>query len=349
MDSTSVKNALITVSPSLTLLSNAVSNAGAHMTTLTFVENFAPSQVYTIQLQGVADCWMNTADLTGQFALPESPLPGDVIVNEILFDPYTGGYDWVEVYNASGKLIDLMDWQLANFDDTIANHKTIGGHFYLTPGSYAVLGKDSIFVLQNYPAAVPGTLVYTETPSFNVDSSTVYLIYDSVVIDKVSYSEDWHFQLLDNTDGVTLERIDPTGPSQDPNNWHSAAEAIGFGTPGARNSQYRPAELNGDFNFASQTVSPDNDGFEDLLQVTYEMGEPELLGTFTIYDDRGRLIRKVFSNELLATTGTFVWDGVTDDEVKASIGTYVAVFEAFGLNGTLMFTKTKAFVVAGKL
>ena len=349
MDSTSVKNALISVLPSLTLSSNSVTAAGSHMTTLTFVENFAPSQVYTIQLQGVADCWMNTTDLIGQFALPELPSPGDVVVNEILFDPYTGGYDWIEVYNASDKLIDLKDWQLANFDDTIANHKTVSGHYYLTPGAYAVLGKDSVFVLQNYPAAVSGTFVYCETPSYNVDSGTVYLIYDSVVIDNVSYTEDWHFQLLDDTDGVTLERIDPAGVSNDQNNWHSAAEAIGFGTPGAKNSQYRPAEQNGDFNFTSQTVSPDNDGFEDLLQVNYQMEESGLLGTFTIYDDRGRLIRKVLSNELLATSGTFVWDGVTDDEVKASIGAYVAVFEAFGLNGSLMFTKTKAFVVAGKL
>jgi len=349
MDSTSVKNAGILTAPSLTLISNTILSAGGHMATITFLENFAPSQVYSIQLQGVADCWMNGADLYGEFALPEMPVQGDVVINEVLFDPYTGGYDWIEVYNSSTKLIDLYDWKLANFEDTIANQKAVQSHFYLTPGSYAILGKDSMFVLQNYPAAMPGTFVYCETPSYNVDSGTVYLIYDSVVIDKVSYSEDWHFRLLDNTDGVTLERIDPAGPSDDRNNWHSAAEAIGFGTPGKKNSQYRPAEQNGDFTFTSPTVSPDNDGYEDLLQVVYEMDEPGLLGTFTIYDDRGRLIKEVFSNELLATSGAFVWDGVTDKEVKASIGTYVAVFEAYGLNGALMFTQTKAFVVAGKL
>lgn len=350
MDSTSLKNTTILVNPSLTLASNSVAAEGTDMTTLQFVQNFSGSQYYTIELQNVADCWMNATTLTGQFALPETPLLGDVIINEILFDPRTGGYDWIEVYNQSDKLIDLKDWQLANFDnDTIDNHKTVSGHFYLKAGGYAVLGKDSTFVLQNYPAAVPGTFVFSETPSFNVDSSSVYLIYDSLVMDKVSYTEDWHFKLLDNTDGVSLERIDPAGPSDDQNNWHSAAEAIGFATPGAKNSQYRPTVSSGDFNFSSVTVSPDNDGFEDLLQVNYEMGIPGLLGTFTIYDDRGRLIRKVFNNELLSSTGTFVWDGVTDDEVKASIGTYVAVFEAFSLDGALFFTKTKAFVVAGKL
>jgi len=168
-------------------------------------------------------------------------------------------------------------------------------------------------------------------------------------MDRVSYSSDWHFQLLDVTDGVSLERMDPEGISNDQNNWHSAAEAIGFGTPGGKNSQYYPALTNGEFSFTSATVSPDNDGFEDVLQINYEMSEPSLLGTFTIYDDRGRKIRELLKSELLATKGTFTWDGVSDLETKTSIGTYVAVFEAYSLDGALIFTKRKAFVVAGKL
>jgi flagellar hook assembly protein FlgD len=107
--------------------------------------------------------------------------------------------------------------------------------------------------------------------------------------------------------------------------------------------------MNGEFSFTSPTVSPDNDGFEDVLQINYEMSEPSLLGTFTIYDDRGRKIKELFKSELLATKGTFTWDGVSDSETKASIGTYVAVFEAFALDGKLMFTKRQAFVVAGKI
>jgi hypothetical protein len=148
---------------------------------------------------------------------------------------------------------------------------------------------------------------------------------------------------------VSLERIDPIGISNDENNWHSAAEAIGFGTPGGKNSQYYPSVSDGVFSFTSSTISPDNDGFEDVLQVNYEMNESGLLGTFTIYDDRGRLVKRLLKSELLGTSGTFNWDGVTDENVKASIGTYVAVFEAFAIDGGLIYNKTKAFVVAGKL
>jgi hypothetical protein len=317
--------------------------------TYQFAENLIGSQMYTILLENIGDCWMNTGNLSGNFALPEIAVAGDLVINEILFDPFTGGYDWIEVYNTSTKLLDLYLWEIGNYDDSIANKKAIVQHYYVSPKEYAVIGKDSTFVKQNYPAAIPGTFVYSELPTFTNDSSTVYLIYNAAIIDKVSYTDDWHFKLLDNTDGVSLEKIDPSGVSDDSNNWHSAAEAIGFATPGGKNSQYLPALMSGEFTFTSQTISPDNDGNEDFLQITYAMSESGLLGKFTIFDDRGRGVRTLFSNELLASSGTFTWDGISDKGVKAKIGSHVAVFEAFSTNGALIYTKTKAFVVAGKI
>lgn len=349
MDSTSLANGAISTSPTLTIQNKYIAGPYPNMYTLEFAENFIGSQVYSILLENLSDCWMNTTNLSGNFALPENGAKGDLIINEILFDPRTGGSDWIEIYNNSNKLIDLKGWQFANYKDSIANIKTIPGHFYLRSHEYAVVGKDSNFVKVNYPAAIPGTFVYSELPSYLTDSSTVFLLKNGLVMDKVSYTKSWHFKLLDTKKGVSLERLDFNGISNDPNNWYSAAEAIGFATPGGKNSQYNPAISNGQFNFTSQTVSPDNDGYEDVLQINYEMNEPGLLGTFTIYDDRGRVIRNLFKSELLATTGTFIWDGVNDNETKASIGTYVAVFEAFSMDGAVVFTKRKAFVVAGRL
>jgi hypothetical protein len=57
----------------------------------------------------------------------------------------------------------------------------------------------------------------------------------------------------------------------------------------------------------------------------------------------------LFSNELLGSEGAFTWDGTTSDQVKASIGSYFCVFEAFALDGGLIYTKRKVFVIAGKL
>jgi hypothetical protein len=74
-----------------------------------------------------------------------------------------------------------------------------------------------------------------------------------------------------------------------------------------------------------------------------------MVGTFSIYDEIGRLIRTVFKNELLGKEGTFTWEGITDTNDKAIIGSYVGIFEAFDIKGGKVFTKTKAFVLAGLL
>lgn len=350
MDSTSLANATISTSPALTVQNNYILETFPTMITLQFAENFAPSQVYTLTLDGVADCWQNTAQLVGQFALPETAVSGDLIINEILFNPVTGGYDWVEVYNHSSKLIDLYNWELANFDnDTIDNNKIIPTHYFLAPDEYLVLAEDTTEAKTTYLTHGEGCFIEMDLPTWSNDSGTVYLISAGQVIDRVSYQEDWHFQFLDNVDGKSLERIDPDGPSNDGNNWHTAAETIGFGTPGLKNSQYYPAVSNGDFSFTSETISPDSDGFEDVLQINYALSEAGLVGDFTIYDDRGRKIATVFESELLGTSGTFIWDGTRDDNSKASIGAYMAIFEVFSLEGDVMFTKRKAFTVAGRL
>jgi hypothetical protein len=155
--------------------------------------------------------------------------------------------------------------------------------------------------------------------------------------------------LLDDVDGVSLERIDPNGPSSSPYNWHSAAESVGFGTPGRINSQYLPALTNGEINLTNDVFSPDLDGFEDVLQVSYVMTKEGLLGKATVFDDRGRVVRSLFSNEYLGTSGSFSWDGITDTNFKASIGVYVLLFEAFSIDGGVFYTVKKALTLAGKL
>lgn len=350
MDSTSLMDAPIILNPNLTIANRYVLFEHTTQMTLEFVENLIPSSTYNMNISNVGDCWLNTASLIGNFALAEAPLVKDLVINEILFNPVSGGYDWVEIYNNSDKLIDLFGLTIANFDnDTIANPKSITEHYLLYPDSYAVLCEDSLQIKEYYPEYVLGTALQMDLPSYNNDSGTVYLQYLGLDIDHVSYNEDWHFQLLDDYDGKSLERVDPSKTSQDKNNWHTAAEDVGFGTPGRINSQWNPITVNGQFEFQTNVISPDNDGLDDILIVSYEMSEPGMLGKFVIYDDRGRLISEVFNNELLATSGIFTWDGVSDANTKASIGVYVAVFEAYSVDGQIFFSGKKSFTVAGKI
>ncbi len=350
MDSLSLMDAPMTFNPSLSIQNKYVTSSFSKFFTLEFNETLNPSELYTINITGTEDCWQNSNSLSGFFTLPEEADSGDVVINEIMSNPLTGGSDWIEVFNNSNKVIDLINWGFSNFDDdTISNNKLISDHFILNPNEYAVIGQDSNFVLNNYPYSQIGTFINSDLPTYSNDSGTVYLIFNNKVYDKVSYKPDWHFLLLDSEDGVSLERINPNSESNTPNNWHSAAESYSFASPGIKNSQYVPIVNNGSLSLTNEVISPDNDGFEDVLIVNYKMSESGLLGNAKIYDDRGRPIKTIFQNELLGTESSFYWDGLKDDGTKTSIGTYIIIFEAFSTNGNLIYTQKKAFTLAGKL
>jgi hypothetical protein len=188
-----------------------------------------------------------------------------------------------------------------------------------------------------------------DMPSYNIDSGTVYLFYNSEQIDRVSYLEDWQFSLLDNSDGVSLERISPNASSNQQSNWHSAAESIGFATPGRVNSQYQYVGTTESISLQKDVFSPDQDGFEDILVVNYAFSESGLLAKARIFDDFGREIKTLFSNELMGTSGFFTWDGVNGDQAKSPIGIYVLVLEVFSVDGGVILAKKIPFTLAGKL
>jgi hypothetical protein len=350
MDSTSLANSSISFFPQLTLQNRIISSAFPSQISFDFSENLIGSKEYSILLNSVSDCSMNSTSLTGKFALAELPTKGDIVVNEIMYDPFTGGSDFIELFNNSSKVIDLNNCILANYEKGVpANYKSITTHFNLKGGEYVVVTADSSFQKQNYSFATSGRFIQQDLPNYNIDSSSVVLMCNQEIIDKVSYLKEWQFTLIDDVKGKSLERIDSKGVSSLSSNWHTAAEYVNFATPGRINSQDYKSVSKGDFEYTNKTISPDNDGFEDILQVNYKFEISGMVGNFSIYDDEGRLIKSLLKNELLATNGSFSWDGITNTQTKANIGTYIGVFEAFDSNGGSVYLKTKAFVVAGNL
>lgn len=306
---------------------------------------------YLLTITGMSDCSGNSATLTASLILPYLVSKGDLIINEVLFNPFTGGSDFVEVYNNSDRFLDLYGMFLANLDDGIIdNHKLINKHRLMSPGDFVVITKDSGNIKLNYLGAVSGSFVQLSSlPSYNDDSASVYLLLpDSSVCDRFSYDSDMHYPLIKDDDGVSLERIDYNRETNDPTNWHSAAENVGWATPGKENSQYFPGMLTDDMISTSPEIfSPDNDGFEDVLNISYTLDGPGYVGNVTIFDRQGRVVKYLLQNELLSTEGIVTWDGTNNKREKALIGVYVIYFEVFDLEGNVSGVK-KATVLAGK-
>ena len=172
-------------------------------------------------------------------------------------------------------------------------------------------------------------------PSFPNDKGNVILLNEQGnIIDEVAYSDKWHFPLIHNTEGVSLERIDYNAPSVQ-SNFHSAATSVGYGTPGYKNSQYKlREEFRGDITVTPTIFSPDNDGNEDFATISYHFPSPGFVTNITIFDASGRPVRYLEKNSLSGTSGYYRWDGLDDKSRKLPQGIYIIYTEVFNKEGT---------------
>ncbi len=298
--------------------------------------------IYTLTINGMLDCVGNELiNGTITFGLPEKGEAKDVVINELLFDPKaTANTDFIEIYNNSEKIIDLKGWYLADFDnnkDTLDGFQLISEtERALLPGEFAVINKDNVDLLKHYPTHNEKTFIQiTSMPSYPNDEGTAVLLNDSaVVIDRLAYFADMHHVIIKDPEGVSLERLDYNRPTIDETNWHSAAENVGFATPGVKNSQYLVSEIfEAQVTLESKTFSPDNDGFDDVLNINYEFSESGYVANIEIMDTEGTLVYTLTQNELLSTKGTLSWNGQTDRNSKARAGMYIIYFEIFNQQG----------------
>ena len=267
------------------------------------------------------------------------PVPGSVLINEILFNPFPGGVDFVELVNVSEQTIPVHRLKLASRNDTLAMKQIYAISTikrYLKPGQFLVCTKDSsILASQYFTNNTESFCVMKTLPSFPDDAGTVVLLNDSLeVLDEFSYSSKMHSQFLANEDGVSLERISLTKSTQDRSNWSSAAASVGFATPGLLNSQTQTeAEIQDEIVPDPKVFSPNGDGYNDDLSIKYNFSKPGYIGNVRIFDVAGRQVRFLVKNQSIAQEGSWLWDGKSDSGQKQSIGVYIILVEIFDQEG----------------
>jgi hypothetical protein len=208
----------------------------------------------------------------------------------------------------------------------------------LPPGAYCVITPNPKWLVLNYKIKDTNVVIdVSSLPSYPDDEGCVIILRkaDSVIIDEVDYNEKWHFQLLADKQGVTLERIDLNFPSQDENNWTSASYNSGYGTPGYENSQHRIKNaFSGEkVSVLPKVFSPDNDGLNDVSLVEISSAESGNVANAVIYDITGKQVRYLIKNELLGSYNQFKWDGYDDQLRQLPVGVYILFTQIFDMNG----------------
>lgn len=328
-----------------------------NIVTLSLANTLAIGTIYNLCLnQNITDFSGNhlTFDCA-QIALPQTPEWNDIVINEVLFNPNAGGVDFVELYNRSEKTIDLNKISIANRKST---NKQLDQVYLasdtsrlLFPNEYAVISINSQLVKQFYHTENDKAFInVSNMPSFNTDEGYVVLLDKNLeVVDELRYNEKMHFKLLNDFKGVSLERINPDLSSSNESTWQSAAQTVGFATPTYKNSQWvEPSVKDDAFTLSPETFSPDGDGRDDYLLISYKLPTEECTANIRVFSSNGTEVKRLASNLLIGTEGTFTWDGLNNQNQRVPMGIYIVYIEYFNTYGEVKKIK-KTCVVAEKL
>jgi len=325
-----------------------------------FDYHFQEGELYTMLLNGMESCSGNPieTDTRVRFGIPNTIAAGEVLINEILFDPVSPGPDYVELYNPSDKTFDLSELKLGVIKESFPNPadttlKAIAEDSRLfLPQTYILLSMDAYTVSQQYACEIAD---YVDMPSFpsypNAGGEAVLMSRQGVVVDQMAFSEKMHYPLLKETKGVSLERVSWEAPSNQPDNWQSAAEEVHFGTPGYANSMMycdtaTIEEKDSPIQIEPSIFSPDGDGFDDHCVVAYSFEEAGRTMNVYVFNAEGQLVRHLVKGELIGWEGGFVWNGLDGRGNRVPLGIYVVVTEVFDMDGVVKKYKNVVVVAS---
>ena len=306
---------------------------------------------------GLVDCSGNQSDTDASvlLGLPKRPEAGDFVINEVLFNPAVGGKRFIELYNQSNKAFLWTELYVANFMLGSDAEQVTTQRLFL-PGQYMVLTEEPNDILARFDDALPDWILEADLPSLGDREGNITVYWsdgvDIVTVDSFDYLDTYHNPIYTSSDreGVSLERIRTNGDTQDPNNWTSAAGPPGgpSGTPTQPNSQGLEdvPTIDKIMEIPVPQLSPDDDGYQDFLDILYKVPAPGYSATITIFDSGGIPVRNLVRQDLVGIEGSLRWDGEANDLVRVRPGIYIVFAEFFHPDGTVTAEKVPVAVLS---
>jgi hypothetical protein len=325
---------------------------------LKFKDEFSFGTSYSLDFENskITDCSGNQlADAKISFGLPETCDSADVIINEILFESTDPVPEFIELFNQSDKIIDLNDFHISTVDSysrEIKNSMNLAeSQLFLYPRDYFVFTENKENLLLAFPSAIESKVFCPESwMTLTNEGGLLQLTSaDSSIIDLAIFNTDMQFSLLSETAGISLERISAEKPGNIPQSWHSASEKSGYGTPTLPNSQnIDSVNTTNTFTIEPKEISPDNDGYDDIITIGYSFNKPGYILSATIYDLSGRRVRELTNNELCNISGSIIWDGLDKNGNRLTMGYYIIFLEAVHPTGEIERAKEAVLVLPEK-
>jgi len=153
-----------------------------------------------------------------------------VVVNEIMYAPFSPEPEWVELTNIYPDSVNLKQWKISD-RTTTTRHLLTSTDYWLRTNEFVVVTKDSIDFWQVHPEVRNVLFVPSMPTSYFSNFSDDVVIFDhrGATMDSVWYRSTWG-----GTNSTSLERIEQTLSSNDSSNWGTSGDSSGS-TPGRFN------------------------------------------------------------------------------------------------------------------
>ncbi|MEH0158164.1 lamin tail domain-containing protein [Limibacter armeniacum] len=198
---------------------------------------------YNLNLKGIVDEYGNViSDTTIQIRRDFPPRAGELFLNELMVTPTEGNSEYIELYNASDRLLQLSEVRLS--DNT---GSTSLPYFELSTGEYVVLCPKGYEKSYQQSGHVLGI---TNWRSLNNNVDNIQLTNtENELIHNVEYNSEW----LPDSVGISIELFDYQYFCLKKDVWISSKDTSG-GTPGKiNNTGYSQFTLT-PFNIVSHNV-----------------------------------------------------------------------------------------------
>ncbi|MCK5470187.1 MAG: hypothetical protein KAI99_16810, partial [Cyclobacteriaceae bacterium] len=135
------------------------------------------------------------------------------------------------------------------------------------------------------------------------------------------------------------------GPTNNPNNWQSAASTSGFATPGKMNSQYLASITESEEVIVEPKVfDPGNNGYHDFTTIKCRFASSGNMASIKILDASGRLIKTIISHQSIGSEEDFKWEGLDDNGQEVRMGYYIVYLEIYNSSGFKKLYRKKVVV-----
>jgi len=272
------------------------------------------------------------------FLLPVRYLFGSVLVNEFFPLPDSTESEFVEMIPQ--KNVNINNWTIRD----LGGAKGVLPNLDLSAFAYCLITDDSSFL-----DIIPDTSILifpgNGLPGLNNSSETIYILdHTESVIDSVHYNENWSLM-----DSRSIEKYRITDTSNEPNNWGISVGEAGK-TPGFQNSLFfSDLPSKGSVAISPDPFSPNGDGIDDELTITYSLPYLGAAIRWEIIDMAGRVIAKPYYNYQVGQNGKLTWNGKRDNGKSARIGIYVMKISFQDVASTQSWETVKTVVLAKPL